>query len=223
MQLILNNKTYTIPARLTVDQWTELMKWDFTDVSHWARAVSIVTGAPYDVLKYAPQEALELGASLLVELINQRAETTMKPLDELKFGEWIDLDIYISMGVTTNLKKMIKILNSETEWADEALWIADKYIQWRSTVYRQYSNLFGLDEQVEDGEEPEIQDPLHTARSWYAIIVDLADNNLLNLDAITEQPLVKTLNFMALRKQKQLEENMKILQQQKKYDLQRNR
>jgi len=69
----------------------------------------------------------------------------------------------------------------------------------------------------------EITDKLATARSWYKIIVGLAQGDVLKLDEVTEQPLKKILNFMALQKEQQLEENQRKLKERRQYDLQRNR
>ena len=66
-------------------------------------------------------------------------------------------------------------------------------------------------------------DPMQVARSWYKVIVSLANRNILNMDAVTDQPLKKALNFMALQKEEALEEQQKQLQQKRKYDLQRTR
>ena len=54
---------------------------------------------------------------------------------------------------------------------------------------------------------------LQLARSWYRVIVSLANNDLLNIDQVTDQPLKKVLNFMALQKEKALEEEQKQLVQ----------
>ena len=69
----------------------------------------------------------------------------------------------------------------------------------------------------------EVKDKMNVARSWYKVIVSIAGDNILNIDEVTEQPLKKVLNFMALQKEKVLEENQRQLQQKRQYDLQRTR
>ena len=64
---------------------------------------------------------------------------------------------------------------------------------------------------------------MQVARSWYKVIVGLAGEDILKIDEVTEQPLTKALNFMALQKEKVMEENERQLQKQRQYDLQRNR
>lgn len=225
MTLNIDDKTYTIPQQLTIGQWTECIQWDFELTQNWPRLISIITGAPLDKLQGAPKPALELGIRLISEIANQRQETSMRDVSHLKFGEWVDLEVYISRGINQHLQDMIQILAPDTQWVDEALWVIEKYIDWRNTLYKQYSNLFGLNDEVEelDDEEEETPDPNAIARSWYRIMVGLSNDNLLNLDKITEEGVIKTLNWMAYQKQAQLEANAIALNNKRKHDLQRTR
>lgn len=224
MEINLNDKKYTIPERLTIEQWQNLVKWDFQRPEHWPRILNIATGAPWDLLRKCETDPLELGVHIVISLMSEREQYGMKDPNEILFGEWIDLEIALQGGIDKNLSSIVNLLDSDTEWADEALWIIDTYIKWRTSLYKQYSNLFGLNERVdEDEEEDGVKDPRQLSRQWYRIICDLADYDLLKIDQIVAEPLIKTLNFMALRKQMQLEENEKIQQQQRNYDLQRTR
>jgi hypothetical protein len=85
--------------------------------------------------------------------------------------------------------------------------------------------LFGLNEKltIDELEDVDDTDRQHNARSWYKIIVGLANGDLLKIDEVTQQPLKKTLNFMSLQKEQQLEENQRKLKERRQYDLQRNR
>lgn len=225
MQLHINNETYTIPERLTVDQWVQLIRWDATLEGNWSRILHIATGAPLKPLQQANWEGLELGASLVVALMNARVATDMKPVNELTFGEWVDIEVLISSGTNLKLSDIIQILRPGTEWAEEALWVVDEYMKWRGSVYKSFSNLFGLNEESEEDEEEQEapSDPLRIARSWYNIIIDLADWDLLRVDGITEQPVIKTLNFMAAKKQRAQEEKQRQLKQKRQHDLQTTR
>ena len=79
------------------------------------------------------------------------------------------------------------------------------------------------DPKGDEEEDLENIDPNKIAKGWYRIIADLADNDVLKMDAVTDEPLKKILNFMSLRKELQLEENFKQLQQKRKHDVSRNR
>jgi hypothetical protein len=224
MTLNIEDKTYTIPERLTVDQWNQCIQWDFELDHHWPRLLGIITGAPIDQLMKAPKEGLELGIRLISEIANQRESAKMLDVSTLMFGQFVDLEIALGHGVNNKLQNMIDILNPDIQFVDEALYVVEKYIDWRNSLYRQYSNLFGLNDEYEGDEDEETTpDPNHIARSWYRVMVTLSGDNILNLDRVTEEGVVKTLNFMAHQKQIQLQENAAALNQKRKHDLQTNR
>jgi hypothetical protein len=102
------------------------------------------------------------------------------------------------------------------------MWAVDQWIAFRTYTYRQYAELFGLNEFAEEDDQIQ-KDKQASARAWYKIIVGLAQSNLLQLDAVTDQPLKKVLNFMALQKEQQMEENQRKLKERRHYDLQRTR
>ena len=154
--------------------------------------------------------------------MNQRKEHKVRDFNDILFGEFVDLDVYITMGIEKNITQILETLTPEgkevTQWADEAMWLIDRYTQFRVFTYRQYAGLFGINkngkQEFEDEEEElEAHDPKKVAKGWYKIIVSLADNDLQKMDYVTDEPLKKVLNFMAHRKEIQHEENFKQLQQ----------
>lgn len=222
MELIINKVEYRYPERLTIAMWQEVMRYDFKNPSNWADIVHIATGAPKSQLLRANEDALELGVAIMVQLCNVRSECKVKPVNTLTFGEFIDLDVWLTMGVKQHLGDIANQL-VDSEWADEALFAVEQYSNYRTHIYRQYAELFGLNDEADDDDElqPGKVDNLQAARNWYKIIVDLANDDILKIDEVTEQPLIKVFNFMALRKQKQLEENMRIIEQNSKLKTQR--
>jgi len=223
IKININNTKYEIPERLTVDQYSKAIQFDWTDPKYYPMIVSQLTGAPIKLLMQADEEAMTLAIALVIKAMNERQESKLIDLDSMTFGQFVDLDTYIVQGLDTHFKSITGILAPQAKYADEAMWAIDQYASFRIYTYRQYSSLFGLDEPRYDGEDTEITDKLATARSWYKIIVGLAHNNILQLDAVTEQPLKKVLNFMALQKEQQLEENQRKLKERRQYDLQRTR
>ena len=186
--------------------------------------ISQLTGAPLLLMSKANDEILHLGMGFVVKSMNDRKECKMLDLEGLTFGQWVDLDVYLTGGLDTNIEKIIAILTPDAKWADEAMWAIDQYAAFRTYIYRQYSVLFGINQkQTFDELEPETKDKQANARAWYKIIVGLANGDILKLDEVTEQSLKKTLNFMSLQKEQQLEENQRKLKERRQYDLQRNR
>jgi uncharacterized protein YuzE len=225
VKLKLKGKRYRLPERFTVDQWLQLVKFDYLNPHQWNRVISIAIGVDEDLLIDVDKESKILAISLIINAMNARREYKVRDFNTITFGEFVDLDVYMVLGVEKNLKTIVNMLSDGTEWADEAMWLVDQYSLFRVHMYRSYANLFGLNDPTEDEDEEDLEayDPNQVVKGWYKIIVDLADNDLLKIDAITDQPLKKALNFMAYKKEKQLEENFKQLQQKRQYDLQRNR
>ena len=218
----IDNKTYTIKDRLTVEQWLEIMKWDFEHPSHWPKIISAATGVPSEKLEDVSEESLEIAIVFVAAVINQRKQVQIKDFDTILFGEWVDLDIYLNYGADKHLQDILDILSPETTMADEALWVIEKYSEWRLFIYKQYSTLFGLDYLSDDDEVPQ-EKPKDIARSWYDVILMMANEDVLKMDAVTDLPLKQALNFMAWKKEKTLKEQQEILKQKREYDLQRNR
>lgn len=218
VKFTIQDKEYQIAERFTIQQWKDIVKWDFEHKPHWPRILSAATGAPLEYLEEVVEESLELGIVFIATVINQRRETKIKDFNTITFGEWIDLDIYLNYGADKHIDDILGMLSPYTKFADEALWVIEKYSNWRLFIYKQYSKLFGLDEPSEgsEGQKTDI------AKSWYEVIISLANEDLLNIDAVTEQPLKKALNFMAWKKAKMLEEQQRQLKQRRQNDLLRN-
>lgn len=220
----LNNRSYKLPERFTIEQWKEIINLDFEDFKNWPKILSIALDKPLALFINVEEDSLILGVSLALNELGKRRVIPLKDFNQFKLGEFIDLDIWVTMGADKHIDEILKLAHDEElVYIDEALYVIDQFMNWRISTYRSYSALFGLNSKGEqDGVDPEDWDPNKIARGWYKVIVDLADNDLLKLDPVTEQPLKKALNFMALRKERIEEENFKQLQQKRQYDLQRN-
>lgn len=224
IKININDKQFAIPDRLTVAEYSKAIQFDWSDSKYYPMIISQLTGAPLPLMSKANDEILHLGMGFVVKSMNDRKECKMLDLEGLTFGQWVDLDVYLTGGLDTNIEKIIAILTPDAKWADEAMWAIDQYAAFRTYIYRQYSVLFGINQkQTFDELEPENKDKQANARAWYKIIVGLANGDILKLDEVTEQPLKKTLNFMSLQKEQQLEENQRKLKERRQYDLQRNR
>jgi len=224
IKININDKQFAIPDRLTVAEYSKAIQFDWSDSKYYPMIISQLTGAPLLLMSKANDEILHLGMGFVVKSMNDRKECKMLDLEGLTFGQWVDLDVYLTGGLDTNIEKIIEILTPDAKWADEAMWAIDQYAAFRTYIYRQYSVLFGINQkETFDELEPENKDKQANARAWYKIIVGLANGDILKLDEVTEQPLKKTLNFMSLQKEQQLEENQRKLKERRQYDLQRNR
>jgi len=227
VQININGKQYGIPERLTVDQYSKALQFDWDDPSYWPMIIAQLSGAPLPLLVKADRQALELAISFIINSMNDRRETATIDLEQITFGQFVDLDVYLALGLDKYFNEITALVAPDAKWADEAMWAIDKFASFRTYTYRQYKVLFGItDKELDQAEldgNTEVNDKMNIARSWYKVIVSIAGDNILNIDEVTEQPLKKVLNFMALQKEKVLEENQRQLQQKRQHDLQRTR
>ena len=218
----LKNRSYKMPTSFTIDQWKEIVRMDFDDTRNWSKIMAV--GMKLPVHRFIPvnQDSLLLGASFILNALSVRVKAPHADFTTLTFGEFVDLDVWIVMGIENHIDDIMKLLGSRpTYTANEALYVIEQYANFRLSTYRSYSGLFGLNAKGEQEDLEENFEPHKVARNWYRVIVDLADDDLQKLDYVTEQPLKKVLNFMAIRKERALEEQFKQLEQKRKNDLQR--
>lgn len=214
----INDKKVQIPERFTLEEWTILQRWDFDNPKHWPRILEFVTKIDYKIFEMAEEDSLILFIGFVINAMNQRQYVESKNLNDLKFGHFVDLDCFISLGIDKYIDKMLEILEVETIWASEALWVIEQFIMFRTSIYRKYKDLFGLEdkdfEQWSEGQEE--PDPMSVSRGWYTIIIELAHKDILKIDAVTAEPLEKVLTFLQVKKEKELKEaaNMRKIKNQ---------
>jgi hypothetical protein len=222
MKLKIDNNHYTITSEPSVQLYQDVMQLDFDHLKSWPIIIQRYTKCTEEESLMLPMPQRQLAMSLIISQINRREPTDIKPLSELTFGQFIDLDVYINLSVDKHLDKISDLLGTQTI-AAKALWQVDQFIAYRTYILRQYKVLFGLDEEdfeIDEDDQAE-WDPMSLARNWYKVIVALAGDDILNIDSVTDQPLIKVLNFMALQKEKA--EALAQQQKRQQYDLQRNR
>jgi len=227
VKITIDTHKYALPERLTIKQWKQLVSYDFSDTDQWPKIIATLLNEDVSLLKTTTLESQTLAIAFTIEIMNKRSSYIVRDFNSILFGEFIDLDIYMVQGVEKNLETIVNILSDGTDWADEAMWLVDQYSLFRVHTYRQYAGLFGIndqhDEDETDAERLEKTDPNKIAKGWYRVIADLAEDDILRLDLITDQPLKKALNFMAYKKEKQLEENFRLMQQKRHNELSRTR
>ena len=203
-----NNSTWQIPERITIDEWVSLQKWDFANEKHWPYIIHDLLYIPLEDLQEAEEDSLQLFMGFLIGAVNKRTLKQQVDFNKLKFGEFVDLDCFVSLGVEKNIYNMLEVLQVTTPWSNEALAIIEQYMQWRNTIYKQYKNLFGLQDSdfEEAAEADDMFNPKEVSRGWYTVIVDLANGDVLKMDAVTEEPLHKILTFLQIKKEKALAE-----------------
>tara|TARA_R110000796_G_scaffold61179_8_gene141745 strand:- start:1175 stop:1858 length:684 start_codon:yes stop_codon:yes gene_type:complete len=225
IKLKLKHRTYKIPERFTIKQWDQIVRLDMEDPKSYQIIMAVALNEKVAKFHGVDEDSLILGASLIINEMRKRKKVESKDFTKITIGEFVDLDIWMVKGTEKHMEDILGLLQKEPiKYIDEALWLVDQYANFRISTYRSYAGLFGINDKGEQEDiDPEEWDPNKIAKGWYKVLVDLADNDILRLDPITEQPLYKALTFMSLRKERLLEEQQRQLKQKRKNELSRNR
>lgn len=225
IKLKLNHRTYKLPNRYTIDQWKAVLRLDMEDPRSWPQILAIALDQRVAKFMKVDEDSLILGASLIINEMSKRKVGKHIDFTQISIGKFVDLDIWLVSGTEKHIDEILDTLCEEPiKYIDEALWLVDQYSNFRISTYRSYAGLFGLNDRMEQEDvDPEDWEPQKIAKGWYKVLVDLADNKILDLDQITDQPLYKALTFMSLRKERALEEQQRQLKQKRQHELSRNR
>ena len=204
----INKTKWEIPQRVTIEEWQSLQQWEFTNQAHWPWIISTISNFDAKEFDNADPDSMQLFIGFLVSACNKRTLKVQPDFNELKFGQFVDLDCFLALGVEKNITQILEVLGVDTPWADEALAVIDQYVKWRATIYKQYSQLFGLNDQRSDLPNDDVYKPNEVARGWYMVIMELCDHNILRMDRVTEEPLQKTLTFLQIQKELKIKEAM---------------
>ena len=98
IKININDKQFAIPDRLTVAEYSKAIQFDWSDSKYYPMIISQLTGAPLFLMSKANDEILHLGMGFVVKSMNDRKECKMLDLESLTFGQWVDLDVYLTGG-----------------------------------------------------------------------------------------------------------------------------
>lgn len=200
----INSTTYQIPERFTIEEWQSLQQWEFENTAHWPWIINTCMHIPAEDFNNADPESMKLFIGFIIGAMNLRTLKHQPKLDDIKFGQFVDLDCFVSLGIEKHIDGMLDILEVDTPWANEALAAIEQYIKWRGSIYKQYAQLFDLNDTDSEYVEDQDFNPKDVARGWYKVIVELAGEDILKMDQITEEPLHKVLTFLQIKKEKAL-------------------
>ena len=202
--LVIGDKEYQLPENLSIKQWMEIQKQPFN--TDWQ--ISVAMGVPMDEVAIIPDKTKELLNSLITVILHpafvKLNKTNLINVNDLKLGQFIDLEVYIGEGYNKHLDSIIKVLyqtdNVNNLTINEVWGGIEYYMKWRILLYKQYKNLFNAD--IEDIDVDEIQQDkaVKTAHIWMDIVMVLADGKFLNMDAVLEKPVIQALNWLAWNK-----------------------
>ena len=221
--LKVNKTRYTLDGDPSVAQWQELMKWDFESHVHWPYIIQSVTGLEFYVIRDMDHEQQKLAVTMIAYSISERKQVELPDFEALTLGQFVDLEYLLAHGTEKSIIQILHKLEADTDRAQEALYIVENYMKWRTNIFKRYKSLFGIDEVADSDGPTKPRTPVQVASDWYRVIVDLANDDVLKVKEITGLGVKEAFNFMAVRKEKQLAELNALKQQKRQYDLQKPR
>lgn len=227
--LVIKGKEYKLPEDLTIDQWIEITKYDIGLSFNHKKIVSLSFDIPYEEVDMIPEKTIELLISFIYVMLYPEHQPLNKEymggqyinMQGITLGKFIDMEIYLSQGLNKSIKSIVKTLwglEATEEFMISGVWTGiQNFISYRNSLYKNYTNLFGGEE---DGyAESEIkQTTTDIKKVWYDIILTLAEGKFLEIDKVTDKPLVSAFNWLAWNKDRMEKQKEEI----KKNDLQRN-
>lgn len=219
-ELQIGKDTYSLDGEWTVKEWSELMKLDVKSEFLWPKLISQATGAPLELCAKIPHETLEVGVALVGSLLQPNWQTPkkrylrgeLKEFNKFTIGDFIDAEVAVGRGLDKWIHLLLGTLygvehDSVWNWKIQDVYPAvHNYMNWRIDIYKQYAALFDIEEFEADDTEPEsTADPVYV---WYDLLMMLADEKFLNIEAATQRPVFEALNYMAWRKDKAKKEEL---------------
>lgn len=215
--LHIGDKVYKLPEAITITQWQRVMQ--LTDD---AMIIAEVFNVPLDEIKMMEPKTLEVGKAIAAATMTRPPINKLKQRDfrTLKFGEWVDLEMWFDRGIVPNLIKIGDAVCDDDVTGDtyynDIIHIIQEFDTYRRRLYKQYPTLFsgGGDEEFE---REVTQNKTPITQIWYDIIMMLGDGKFLNISKVTERPSIEAFNWLAWKKKQMIDQQQKA----KKLELQR--
>lgn len=213
MRLVIEDNEYILPDKLSLKKWRELMSWGFVE-ENYDIIISIAFDIPIQDVMMIPTETKQLAIVIIQSFMSPVIVEDRKlkiNLNEITFGDFVDMEVYIANGIHKNLEKAIPLL-FDLEYNDE-LFINDIwdglmiYFNFRNSIFNRYRKLFNADDEPEDDEEKN-KKPIEYI--WWEILMILSDEKFLNIDEAVKKPLIQALNYISWNKDKNTREINRI-------------
>lgn len=227
-ELYIEGERYTRNEDWSVKEWQALKRYDPENKGQWAQIIATAFSAPLHQAAKIPLESQEVGVGLIalsLELDPKPSKLELINLKEMTMGQWADLEVLVSRGLYKNLHLIVNILFNISNGQDQnikEIWDGvTKYLDWRIAMLRNYKGLFGFDPDEVEVEEGETKQS--TEHIWYDMIMVLADGKFLNIDRVTERPVIEAFNWLAWKKDQDAKAELELQKHKRKHDVQRSR
>jgi hypothetical protein len=192
----------------------------FQKQDDWDEIIRRVVGIPLHILERCKPEHKEQIIAILSNIKSIPSNIKTIDLKTLTFGNFIDLDVYFFNNPLKYWDDILKILAPHKDPNELYIWdlfrVFNQFLEYRLWIYKQYKGLFGWDEKEERDEDGELKytNISEIAGSWFNIVCVLSGEDINKIDETTNQPLIKVLNFLSRKKDKDLQD-MKLIKKQR--------
>jgi hypothetical protein len=229
-----NGVSYTLPEIITLEMWEHAVVWDLTDDRNIKPFVAGLIGCTLAEINQLEESTFGLFAGVCIQRMTIDGESIVEeingykltPFDDLTFGNWVDIDVFISNGVQNNLALLASIiynapLDIVKDWDVKLVGPTIMHLsKWRTKVYHDYEEFFELEVQETDIDgEPLEGNEVNLQLMWYQAILALADSDFLKIHQVVERPYREALNFLTWKKDqlaKEKLENLKLKNQSRR-------
>lgn len=225
------DETYEAPETITLELFEKAIAWDIGEIKNIKPFVATLLECPIHRLNLIDEDVFYFISGVLIfkmDVSDSECQPTigeykLKDWEHFTFGEWVDLDTYISKSATQNVTKIASILYEAPievckEWDIQQVWGAIVECgKWRMSVYREYDEFFELSEATND--DKEAGKDANVQLMWYQSIVVLANEDFLKIHQVVERPYREALNFLTWKKSQVQKQKLETLK--RKNDLQR--
>ena len=222
---------YFIPEVVTVELFQKAIAWNLEELKNHLPFVSVITECPLNELKLLDVDTFNLVfAACITKIDFSNAELRQNiggyeliKLNDMSFGQFVDIDILIADGMTKHAVELTQKLYGIPAIAAaqkdvREVWKAMELIaEWRLKVYSEHDEFFEISNN-EDSEGPEMTIN-NLQLMWYNAILVLAEQKFLNIQHVVERPYKEALNFLTWKKNEMSKAQLEQLR--KKNDLQR--
>jgi hypothetical protein len=207
----------------------QLQQEELSPTEYWLEVVSILLEMDVDELEeLEPSEFVQLKKSVAWIALEPPRETLPQlnghkliPFNKLSLGQLVDLNMFVTTAPPLEvIHKVCAILYGATSENFEVMQevvkaqpIAPMYtaltdfLQYRSKLLENYSELFDTPDELEDGEEETEEDKqvnVYNKWAWQKMIYDLAGGDIVKAKQVTELPHIMCFNWLLMQKELKL-------------------
>jgi len=230
VKITIGSEEYYVPEKITVELFEKAMVWDIADEKNIKPFVATILQCSLHDIDKLEEEVYGFISGVCIhrmslwgeELHEQIDGHSLKPFDQLTFGEWVDIDTMMYQDTSAHIKDIGAIIydakvEDVLQWNIKDLGPSIKALsEWRVQVYKEHDEFFEIgDNPKGDGESQKA----NVALIWYDAIMTLANEEFINIERVIGRPYKEALNYLTWKKAKIAKEKMELLK--RKNDLSR--